>query len=76
VLDAAIGALATVLRDQAAAPAAIADDRRPSDAQLSSLVVRPWLKRLVRDLSSRHPVVGRLRVAAWRWSERARARRE
>jgi hypothetical protein len=71
VLDAAIGALATALRNQYAPP----DDGRRPDLAAPRVVANPRVKRLVRDLSSRYPWVGRARVAAWRLTERARSHR-
>jgi hypothetical protein len=41
----------------------------------STVASSPRLKRTVRELSSRHPAVRRLRILAWRALERSRARR-
>jgi hypothetical protein len=41
----------------------------------STIASSPRLKRTVRDLSSRHPAVRRLRILAWQALERSRARR-
>jgi hypothetical protein len=75
VLDAAIGALATTLRQQYAAPHGEGSDHRVVDLPAAKVPVNPRVKRLVRDLSSRYPAVGRARVLAWRLTERARSRR-
>lgn len=75
VLDAAIGALATTLRNQYAAPHTDGEEHRLVDLPAAKVAVNPRVKRLVRDLSSRHPALGRARVLAWRLTERARARR-
>ena len=40
----------------------------------SAVAASPWLKRTVREFSSRYPAVRRLRVTAWRAMERIRAR--
>jgi hypothetical protein len=72
VLDAAIGALATVLRNQV--EAATEDERRVDIGGTRIPASRKTTKRL-RDLSNRYPAFGRLRVWAWRTTERSRARR-
>ena len=76
VLDAAIGALATTLRNQYEQPLSGADERRIVDLQAGKVAANPRVKRLVRDLSSRYPAVGRARVFVWRLTERARSRRQ
>jgi hypothetical protein len=65
VLAAAVDALAAVLRNDY-------ERRLRGD---DGLTAAPRVKRTLRDLSSRHPSLGRLRVWAWRLTERARARR-
>lgn len=72
VADAAVGALAELLRQEYASPGLAA---RPRPASGGGFAGPRWVKRAVRDLSSRHPAIKRLRVVAWRISERARARR-
>ncbi len=42
----------------------------------STVAGSPWLKRTVRELSSRYPVVRRLRILAWRVLERTRRHSE
>jgi hypothetical protein len=75
VLDAAIGALATTLRNQYEQPLAGADERRLVDLPAAKMTANPRVKRLVRELSSRYPAVGRARIFLWRLTERARSRR-
>ncbi len=77
VLDAAVDAAAALVVNQyhKAFPAA-----RPQRSQgglvgrvESTVASSPWLKRTVRELSSRFVIVRRLRIRAWRWLERGRA---
>jgi hypothetical protein len=82
VLDAAVDAAAALVVNQyhKAHPAA-----RPQRGQggprglvgrvESTVASSPWLKRTVRDLSSRFAIVRRLRIRAWRSMERRRAGR-
>jgi hypothetical protein len=82
VLDAAVRAAAALVVNQyhkdfpAAKPQPSQDSRRGLVGRVESTVASsPRLKRTVRDLSSRFPVVRRLRIVAWRWLERGRAGR-
>jgi hypothetical protein len=75
VLDAAIGALATTLRNQYEPPPPAPQEGRLADLPATRVAVSPRIKRLIRDLSGRYPIIGRARVLAWRLTERARARR-
>jgi hypothetical protein len=82
VLDAAVQAAAALVVNQyhkefpAAKPQPSQDSRRGLVGRVESTVASsPRLKRTVRDLSSRFPVVRRLRIVAWRWLERGRAGR-
>jgi hypothetical protein len=75
VLDAAIGALATTLRNQYGRPQRAAAEHDEINLPVPKVPVNPRVKRLVRDLSGRYPAVARARVWAWRLTERARSRR-
>jgi hypothetical protein len=75
ILDAAIGSLATVLHNQYDPPPPTPQESRLMDRQTANLAANPRFKRLVRDLSSRYPAVGRARVVTWKVMERARSRR-
>jgi len=82
VLDAAVDAAAALVVNQyrkahpAAKPQPSEDARRGLVGRVESTVASsPRLKRTVRDLSSRFPVVRRLRIVAWRRLERRRAGR-
>jgi hypothetical protein len=82
VLDAAVHAAAAMVVNQyhkahpAAKPQPSPDQQRGLVARVESTVASsPWLKRTVRELSSRFPVVRRMRIAAWRRLERRRAGR-
>jgi hypothetical protein len=82
VLDAAVQAAAALVVNQyhkefpAAKPQPSQDSRRGLVGRVESTVASsPRLKRTVRDLSSRFPVVRRLRIVAWRWLEGRRAGR-
>ncbi len=82
VLDAAVDAAAALVVSQyhkahpAAKPQPGEDRQRGLVGRVESTVASsPWLKRTVRDLSSRFPVVRRLRIVAWRRLERRRAGR-
>ncbi|HEX3337385.1 MAG TPA: hypothetical protein VHS54_13065 [Jatrophihabitans sp.] len=68
VLDAAVAALAAAVRYEYGRP----DRARTGSAP--RVAASAGFKRALRDLSSRHPSIGRLRVLAWRLSERSRAR--
>ncbi|MDT4926317.1 MAG: hypothetical protein QOG01_4030 [Pseudonocardiales bacterium] len=68
VLDAAVEALAAALRYEYGRP----DRTRIGTAPRAATSLR--VKRALRDLTSRHPSIGRLRVLVWRLSERSRAR--
>lgn len=80
VLDAAVGSLATVLRLRATprgthdAAARVATIEASLPRPLRRLAGDPRVRRAVRDLSSRYPALGRLRVTAWRLADRARPR--
>ena len=82
VLDAAVAAAAAMVTSQcrkehpAARPQASPGVRGGLAGRVESTVASsPRLKRTVRELSSRHPAVRRLRILAWRALERSRARR-
>jgi len=75
ILDAAIGSLATVLRNQYDPPPPTPQESRLVDLGPARLTASPRMTRALRKLSTRHPVFGRLRVWAWRITERSRARR-
>lgn len=81
VLDAAVGSLATVLRLRAAPHGAAVAAGSGSAIETSlpgplrRLAGDPRVRRTVRDLSSRYPALGRLRVTAGRLADRARSRR-
>jgi len=74
VLAAAVGALATVLRNQYR-PAGGAADEPWGRGAGARAPLRARVKRAVRELSSRYPAVGRARVVAWRLLQRSRAGR-
>jgi hypothetical protein len=80
VLDAAVHAASALVVNQyrkefpAARPQPAQDRQRGLVARVESTVASsPWLKRTVRELSSRFPPVRRLRIVAWRRLERRRA---
>ena len=75
VLDAAIGSLATVLRNQFEPPPPTPQESRLVDIGSSRVTASPKMTRRLRALSNRHPAFARLRVWAWRKTERSRARR-
>jgi hypothetical protein len=75
ILDVAIGALARVLRNQHDTPPPTDREYRPGDRHAGGLMHNDRVKRVVRDLTSRHPSIGRARIAFWKVRERARARR-
>jgi hypothetical protein len=82
VLDAAVHAAAALVVNQyhkahpAARPQPGQDSARGLVGRVESTVASsPRLKRTVRDLSSRFPVVRRMRILAWRRLERGRAGR-
>jgi hypothetical protein len=82
ILDAAVQAAAALVLNQyqKAHPAA-----RPQKGLIgrgalaerveSTVAASPWIKRTVRELSSRHSSVRQLRILAWRALERSRTRR-
>ncbi len=79
VLEAAVQAASALVVNQyhkahpAAGPQPDADRQRGFVARVESTVASsPWLKRTVRELSSRFPVVRRMRIIAWRRLERRR----
>jgi hypothetical protein len=76
VLDAAIGALAATLRIQYEDPPAGAQEGRVVELPTGNVTASLRVKRLVRNLTSRYPAVGRVRTFAWRLTERARSRRQ
>jgi hypothetical protein len=82
VLDAAVEAAAALVVNQyhkaypAARPQRGHGGQRGLVSRVESTVASsPWLKRTVRDLSSRFAIVRRLRIRAWRSLERRRAGR-
>ena len=82
VLDAAVEAAAALVVNQyhkaypAARPQRGQGGQRGLVSRVESTVASsPWLKRTVRDLSSRFAIVRRLRIRAWRSLERRRAGR-
>jgi len=79
VLDAAVEAAAALVVHQyrKAYPAAKPQAGRSglADRLESTVAASPRLKRTVRELSSRHSAVRRLRIMIWRILERSRARR-
>jgi hypothetical protein len=82
VLDAAVDAAAALVTNQyrkehpAAKPQPGRDGRRGLAGRVEAAVAAsPRVKRMVRDLSSRHPAVRRLRILAWQALERSRTRR-
>jgi hypothetical protein len=82
VLDAAVHAAAALVVNQyhkahpAARPQPSVDRQRGLVGRVESTVASsPRLKRTVRELSSRFPLVRRLRIVAWRRMERQRAGR-
>jgi hypothetical protein len=82
MLDAAVAAASALVVNQyhkeypAARPQPSQDGQRGLVARVESTVASsPRLKRTVRELSSRFPVVRRLRIVAWRRLERRRAGR-
>ncbi len=74
VLDAAVEALAALVRNAYDPPDRLGNGEAGT-ARGSRPAGTTRLKRSLRDFTSRHPSVGRLRVLAWRLSERSRARR-
>ena len=86
VLDAAVDAAAALVvnqyhREHGGAPKGPgARSGRPGRGGLAGRVesavgASPWLKRTVRELSSRYPAVRKLRIMAWQALERTRAQR-
>jgi hypothetical protein len=82
MLDAAVHAAAILVVSQyrkehpAARPQTSPGGQRGLAGRVESTVASsPRLKRTVRELSSRHPAVRRLRILAWQALERSRARR-
>ena len=82
VLDAAVHAASAMVVNQyhkahpAAKPQPSPDQQRGLVARVESTVASsPRLKRTVRELSSRFPLVRRMRIAAWRRLERRRVGR-
>jgi hypothetical protein len=82
VLDAAVHAASALVVNQyhkahpAAKPQPSPDQQRGLVARVESTVASsPRLKRTVRELSSRFPLVRRMRIAAWRRLERRRVGR-
>lgn len=69
VLDAAVATLAAVVRRD------YETQERGSGQPLPARLA-PSVKRTVRDLTARHPSLGRVRVLAWRVSERTWRRRQ
>jgi hypothetical protein len=75
VLDAAIGSLATVLRNQFEPPPPTPQESRLVDIGGTRVTASPEMTKRLRALSNRHPAFARLRIWAWRKTERSRARR-
>jgi hypothetical protein len=80
VLDAAVEAASALVVNQyrKAFPAARPQHGGPrglAERVESTVASSPRLKRTVRELSSRYPVVRRLRILAWMALERTRGRR-
>lgn len=75
VLDAAIGSLATVLRNQFKPPPPAPQESRLVDIGGTRMPASRRTTKRLRELSNRYPVVARLRVWLWRSTERSRARR-
>lgn len=76
VLDAAIGALATVLHNQYEPPPPAPQEHRRVDVPGGRFTASRAMTKRLRELSNRHPAVARLRVWLWRKTERSRARRK
>jgi hypothetical protein len=77
VLDAAVQAAAALVANQyrQARPAARPPARGLAGRLESLAASSPYLKRTVRELSSRYATVRKLRILAWRTMERSRARK-
>jgi hypothetical protein len=75
ILDAAIGSLATLLRNQNEPPPPTPQESRLVDIGGARVIASPKMTKRLRSLSNRHPAFARLRVWAWRKTERSRARR-
>ena len=75
MLDAAIGSLATVLRNQFDPPPPAPQETGWVDVGGTRVTASPKTTRRLRALSNRYPAIARLRVWAWRRTERSRARR-
>jgi hypothetical protein len=76
VLDAAIGSLATVLRNQFDPPPPAPQEARLVDLGGARVTASRRTTKRLRALSNRYPAFGRLRVWAWRVTERSRAQRK
>ena len=79
VLDAAVRAAAALVvnqyqREYPAAKPAQGRGRGLAGRIEAAAAASPWLKRTVREFSSRYPAVRRLRVLAWRAMEKTRTR--
>jgi hypothetical protein len=76
MLDAAIGSLATLLRNQYEPPPPTPQESRLVDIGSARVTASRRTAKRLRELSNRYPPVARLRVWAWRLTERSRARRK
>jgi hypothetical protein len=76
VLDAAIGSLARVLRNQFDPPPPAPQESRLVDLGGTRVTASRKTTKRLRTLSNRYPAVAKLRVWAWRVTERSRARRQ
>jgi hypothetical protein len=76
VLDAAIGALATVLHNQYEPPPPAPQESRLVDVGTGRFAPSRKTTKRLRELSNRYPAVARLRVWVWRMTERSRGRRK
>jgi hypothetical protein len=74
VLDAAIGSLATVLRNQFRPPPPAPQESRLVDIGGARVTASRRTTRRLRELSNRYPAFAKLRVWAWRMTERSRSR--
>jgi hypothetical protein len=74
VLDAAIGSLATVLRNQFRPPPPAPQESRLVDIGGARVTASRKTTRRLRELSNRYPAFAKLRVWAWRVTERSRSR--
>ena len=76
ILDAAIGSLATVLRNQFDPPPPAPQESRLVDIGGARVTASRKTTRRLRALSNKYPAFAKLRIWAWRATERSRARRQ